>query len=312
MYGRVAAGRPDGDARKAGRREAAVPQCNTSDAGAGSAKLWASAVRVAAGCASSACMARAGAGRLGRRRTRLGTSARHDRGWAPTIVTAGAAAEPGRRMVDAVADVATNAAPLELDGCAATGGSGGGPNALACGALPGHRDDAVSSGRLAGIVGCRASSDGRPVTRIRCGVRRSAARPRRSSSGWPARRRRSTTTSGDRHGRVDRRTGSSRCWTASSEALVVSGHTHVQFDRTVAHRRLVNAGSVGMPYQGESGWAYCPCSGQPWSIAAAPLTRTRWRRLARERVSESRVVRTGKPRGRGGRIRADGPGKRAS
>jgi putative phosphoesterase len=43
------------------------------------------------------------------------------------------------------------------------------------------------------------------------------------------------------------------------EALVVSGHTHVQFDRTVANRRLVNAGSVGMPYQGESGWAY-------WSV----------------------------------------------
>ena len=43
------------------------------------------------------------------------------------------------------------------------------------------------------------------------------------------------------------------------EALVVSGHTHVQFDRTVANRRLVNAGSVGMPYQGESGFAY-------WSV----------------------------------------------
>ena len=40
------------------------------------------------------------------------------------------------------------------------------------------------------------------------------------------------------------------------EAVVVSGHTHVQFDRVVANRRLVNAGSVGMPYQGESGWAY--------------------------------------------------------
>ncbi len=43
------------------------------------------------------------------------------------------------------------------------------------------------------------------------------------------------------------------------EALIVSGHTHVQFDRTVANRRLVNAGSVGMPYQGDSGWAY-------WSV----------------------------------------------
>jgi putative phosphoesterase len=41
-----------------------------------------------------------------------------------------------------------------------------------------------------------------------------------------------------------------------AEALVVSGHTHVQFDRTVANRRLVNAGSVGMPYQGDAGWAY--------------------------------------------------------
>jgi putative phosphoesterase len=40
------------------------------------------------------------------------------------------------------------------------------------------------------------------------------------------------------------------------EALVVSGHTHVQFDRVVANRRLVNAGSVGMAYQGESGGAY--------------------------------------------------------
>ncbi len=40
------------------------------------------------------------------------------------------------------------------------------------------------------------------------------------------------------------------------EALVVSGHTHVQFDRVVANRRLVNAGSVGMAYQGGSGRAY--------------------------------------------------------
>ena len=40
------------------------------------------------------------------------------------------------------------------------------------------------------------------------------------------------------------------------EALVVSGHTDVQFDRVVADRRLVNAGSVGMAYQGDSGGAY--------------------------------------------------------
>ena len=31
------------------------------------------------------------------------------------------------------------------------------------------------------------------------------------------------------------------------------GHTHVQFDRDVAGMRLVNAGSVGMPYEDEPG-----------------------------------------------------------
>ncbi len=40
-------------------------------------------------------------------------------------------------------------------------------------------------------------------------------------------------------------------------AVVVGGHTHVQFDRAVAGRRLVNAGSVGLPYEGRQGafWA---------------------------------------------------------
>jgi putative phosphoesterase len=33
--------------------------------------------------------------------------------------------------------------------------------------------------------------------------------------------------------------------------LVVCGHTHAQFDRRVGTKRVVNAGSVGMPYQGE-------------------------------------------------------------
>lgn len=41
------------------------------------------------------------------------------------------------------------------------------------------------------------------------------------------------------------------------EDVVVCGHTHVQFDRVVAGKRLVNAGSVGMPYEAEPGayWA---------------------------------------------------------
>jgi len=31
--------------------------------------------------------------------------------------------------------------------------------------------------------------------------------------------------------------------------LVVCGHTHMQFDRTVGRTRIVNAGSIGMPFQ---------------------------------------------------------------
>jgi predicted phosphodiesterase len=37
------------------------------------------------------------------------------------------------------------------------------------------------------------------------------------------------------------------------EAVVVCGHTHVQFDRRIGDRRLVNSGSVGMPYEHEPG-----------------------------------------------------------
>ena len=42
-----------------------------------------------------------------------------------------------------------------------------------------------------------------------------------------------------------------------SAAVVICGHTHVQFDRRVAGKRLVNAGSVGMPYEAQPGayWA---------------------------------------------------------
>jgi predicted phosphodiesterase len=41
------------------------------------------------------------------------------------------------------------------------------------------------------------------------------------------------------------------------ERTVVCGHTHHQFDRTVDEIRVVNAGSVGMPYEAEVGayWA---------------------------------------------------------
>jgi predicted phosphodiesterase len=37
------------------------------------------------------------------------------------------------------------------------------------------------------------------------------------------------------------------------ERVVVCGHTHMQFERLVGETRIVNAGSVGMPYEGERG-----------------------------------------------------------
>jgi diadenosine tetraphosphatase ApaH/serine/threonine PP2A family protein phosphatase len=41
------------------------------------------------------------------------------------------------------------------------------------------------------------------------------------------------------------------------EPTVVCGHTHHQFDRRLDDRRVINAGSVGMPYEGRPGayWA---------------------------------------------------------
>ena len=48
------------------------------------------------------------------------------------------------------------------------------------------------------------------------------------------------------------------------ERVVVCGHTHMQFDRTVGSVRVVNAGSVGAPYEAESG-AY-------WLLAVSVIT----------------------------------------
>ena len=35
--------------------------------------------------------------------------------------------------------------------------------------------------------------------------------------------------------------------------VVVCGHTHSQFERTIAGKRVINSGSVGMPYEEEPG-----------------------------------------------------------
>jgi predicted phosphodiesterase len=38
-----------------------------------------------------------------------------------------------------------------------------------------------------------------------------------------------------------------------AEAVVVCGHTHAQFDRQLGPWRVINAGSVGLPYEGRAG-----------------------------------------------------------
>jgi predicted phosphodiesterase len=41
-----------------------------------------------------------------------------------------------------------------------------------------------------------------------------------------------------------------------NEACVVTAHTHMQYDRTVGEFRLLNPGSIGLPYEPEPGHAY--------------------------------------------------------
>jgi putative phosphoesterase len=86
--------------------------------------------------------------------------------------------------------------------------------------------------------------------------------------------------------------------------VVVCGHTHVQFDRRIRDVRLVNAGSVGMPYEDAPGayWAlldpdvqlrrtaYDPAdiaaTGWPeeWPAASAEEATEYFERLSRERA----------------------------
>jgi putative phosphoesterase len=62
--------------------------------------------------------------------------------------------------------------------------------------------------------------------------------------------------------------------------VVVCGHTHVQFERDIDGTRLVNAGSVGMPYEREPG-AYWALLGQEVELrrtayAAADIAASGW------------------------------------
>jgi putative phosphoesterase len=49
-----------------------------------------------------------------------------------------------------------------------------------------------------------------------------------------------------------------------SESVLVTAHTHIQFDRTVAGIRSINPGSVGMPYEGRAGSAF-------WALLGADV-----------------------------------------
>ena len=54
------------------------------------------------------------------------------------------------------------------------------------------------------------------------------------------------------------------------ERCVVTAHTHMQYDRHVAGKRLLNPGSVGLPYQPEPGHAYWALLGPDVELRRTP------------------------------------------
>jgi len=69
--------------------------------------------------------------------------------------------------------------------------------------------------------------------------------------------------------------------------LIICGHTHMQFDRTIGGIRVVNAGSVGMPY-GEPG-AYWLLLGSTVQFRHTRYDRTQ---------AAARILATGYPQAR--------------
>jgi len=53
------------------------------------------------------------------------------------------------------------------------------------------------------------------------------------------------------------------------ERTIVTGHTHVQYDREVEGIRAVNPGSVGMPYEARSGAAFWAILGTDVELRAS-------------------------------------------
>ena len=92
-----------------------------------------------------------------------------------------------------------------------------------------------------------------------------------------------------------------------TQAVVVCGHVHVQFDRRAAGHRIVNAGSVGMAYEGRPDLA-CWCLLGPDVELRADRIRPRAVRPGadRRRLPERRLVRPRRPGGGDGALRAAG------
>src|SRR5918994_4094233 len=54
------------------------------------------------------------------------------------------------------------------------------------------------------------------------------------------------------------------------EGCVVTAHTHMQYDRRVGRTRLLNPGSVGLPYEPEPGNAYWALLGPDVELRRTP------------------------------------------
>ena len=55
-----------------------------------------------------------------------------------------------------------------------------------------------------------------------------------------------------------------------SELCIVTAHTHMQYDRRVGETRLLNPGSVGLPYEPEPGNAYWALLGPDVELRRTP------------------------------------------
>ena len=71
--------------------------------------------------------------------------------------------------------------------------------------------------------------------------------------------------------RPRRPSGSRSSRRTSHEACIVTAHTHMQYDRRVGAKRLLNPGSVGLPYEPEPGNAYWALLGPEVELRRTPF-----------------------------------------